>query len=153
MSNTTDIPILQTKLHQPSIPEGHVHRSRLLERLEKGRQRPLTLVSASAGYGKSTLVSCWLETVDCPSAWVSLDENENDLRQFLAYFLAAVNMLFPEACKETRTLLNADHLAPLRSLVITLVMTWAESNSLLFWCWMIITSYKKHRFTMYSLKF
>jgi len=121
VSNATDIQILRTKLHRPPVPEDHVQRSRLLERLEKGRQRPLTLVSASAGYGKSSLVSCWLETCDCAGAWVSLDENENDLRLFLAYFLAAVNKLFPEACKKTRSLLNADHLVPLPGLVITLV--------------------------------
>jgi len=121
VSNATDIQILRTKLHRPPVPEDHVQRSRLLERLEKGRQRPLTLVSASAGYGKSSLVSCWLETCDCSGAWVSLDENENDLRLFLAYFLAAVNKLFPEACKKTRSLLNADHLVPLPGLVITLV--------------------------------
>ncbi len=121
MSDATDIQILRTKLHRPPVPEDHVHRSRLLERLEKGRQRPLTLVSASAGYGKSTLVSCWLETSDCPGAWVSLDENENDLRLFLAYFLAAINQLFPAACKKTRSLLNATHQMPLQDLVITLV--------------------------------
>ena len=55
------IPILRTKLHRPQIDKSHLHRGHLLDKLEKGRNRPLVLVSAPAGYGKSTLVSCWLE--------------------------------------------------------------------------------------------
>jgi LuxR family maltose regulon positive regulatory protein len=69
---TTSIPLVRTKLHRPPVPRDHVHRARLVERLEERSYRPLTLVSAPAGYGKSTLVSCWLETCDCPSGWVSL---------------------------------------------------------------------------------
>ena len=52
--------------------------------------RPVTLVSAAAGFGKSVLVSGWLEGWTGPSAWVSLDESDNDLRQFLSYVCAAV---------------------------------------------------------------
>ena len=63
---TTTIPILRTKLQRPQIVGDHVHRSQLLERLDQRRQRPLTLVTAPAGYGKSTLVSCWLEACDLP---------------------------------------------------------------------------------------
>ncbi len=60
--------IIHTKLHRPLISKNHVHRSRLLEQLEKGRRKQLTLVSAPAGYGKSILLSCWLENCDCPNA-------------------------------------------------------------------------------------
>jgi LuxR family maltose regulon positive regulatory protein len=48
------------------------------------------LVSTPAGYDKTTLMSCWLETSNAPSAWVSLDEGDGDLHAFLRYFLAAV---------------------------------------------------------------
>ena len=65
---TTSPAIKRTKLHRFPIPEGHVHRPRLLERLEQNRQRPLTLVSTPAGYGKSTLVSCWLQECSSPHA-------------------------------------------------------------------------------------
>jgi LuxR family maltose regulon positive regulatory protein len=97
-----------------------VHRVRLVEWLEQGRQRPLTLVSAPAGYGKSTLASCWLEACDCPSAWVSLHEQDNDLRLFLTYFVAAVQTMFPHAVGETMALVNAPTLPPLSFLARSL---------------------------------
>jgi LuxR family transcriptional regulator, maltose regulon positive regulatory protein len=52
--------IIRSKLYRPPISRDHVHRSALLDRLDTHQQQPLTLVSAPAGYGKSTLVSCWL---------------------------------------------------------------------------------------------
>ncbi|MCP4686591.1 MAG: hypothetical protein GY859_00980 [Desulfobacterales bacterium] len=99
-------PLIRTKLHRPPPPKDQLRRRHLLERLDRRRSRPLTLVSAPAGYGKSTLVSCWLDTCVCPGAWVSLDENDNDLQSFLAYFLAAVESVFPGAVRETRSLLE-----------------------------------------------
>ena len=87
-------PLISTKLHRPPVDRNHVHRSHLLERLDQRRRRPSTLVSAPAGYGKSFLISCWLELCDIPSAWLSLDENDNDLRKFTAYFIAAETAIF-----------------------------------------------------------
>ena len=58
--------------------------------LEEGRQRTMTLISAPAGYGKSILASQWLEASQCRSAWLSLDQGENDLRLFLRYLLEAI---------------------------------------------------------------
>ena len=113
--------ILETKLNRPLIPDEMVPRRKLLCRLDKRRRRPLTLVSAPAGYGKSVLISSWLEASDCPGAWVSLDKNDNNLRLFVAYFLAAVNRLFPEACKNSLNLLQATHLAPVPVLAHTLI--------------------------------
>ena len=101
------LPVIRTKLHRPPILAAHLHRKQLLDRLNQGRQRPLTLVSAPAGYGKSTLVSCWLESCDFPSAWVSLDEADNDLRLFLSYFVSAILKIFPAACSGTVTILNS----------------------------------------------
>jgi len=65
-----DIGILQTKLQRPTAPLDLVTRTRLLERLTARRERPLTLVSAPAGYGKSVLISNWLESSDWPGAWL-----------------------------------------------------------------------------------
>jgi LuxR family maltose regulon positive regulatory protein len=112
--------LLRTKLHRPPVPEDHVHRPRLLGRLEQRRKRPLTLVSAPAGYGKSVLISYWLETCDAPSAWLSLDEQDNDLRLFLSYFLAAVRTISPDAVSETMTLVNVSTLPPLSVLASSL---------------------------------
>ena len=104
----------------PPVPGDYVHRPRLLEYLDKRRERPLTLVSAPAGYGKSVLISCWLETSDIPNAWLSLDEHDDDLRQFLIYFLAAIQTMFPDAVSETTTLINASPLPPVSVLARSL---------------------------------
>ncbi len=110
MTEKGTLPLIRTKLHRPPVAADHLHRQHLLDRLEKNLDRPLTLVSAPAGYGKTTLMSCWLESSDLPSAWVSLDDNDNDFRMFLAYFLSAVQSLFPDAVRETRAMLNAPEL-------------------------------------------
>jgi LuxR family maltose regulon positive regulatory protein len=104
--------ILTTKLYRPRISGELVARPRLVERLEARRDRPLTLVSAPAGYGKTTLVSNWLEACECPTAWLSLDEDDNDLVQFLVYLLAAIETMLPGAVAETRSLLDAAGLPP-----------------------------------------
>jgi len=64
------------------------------------------LVSAPADYGKSPLINNWLETLDYPTAWISLDEHD-DLGAFLSYFLAAIQRMFPRAAQDTHTLLAA----------------------------------------------
>jgi LuxR family maltose regulon positive regulatory protein len=79
--------LLHTKLNRPSVAPDIVPRDRLTKLLDQGRKRPLTLISAPAGYGKSTLASRWTATCDCPCVWVSLDNDDNDLRQFLNYLL------------------------------------------------------------------
>ena len=61
-------PILRTKLYRPLLSPDLVPRSQLVTRLDELRSRPLTLVSAAAGYGKSTMASLWLEAWDGPYA-------------------------------------------------------------------------------------
>jgi LuxR family maltose regulon positive regulatory protein len=99
--------LIRTKLNRPPVGQDFIYRPHLLERLEERRQRPLTLVSAPAGYGKTTLVSGWLEACDCPYGWVSLDKNDNDLRLFLSYVLAAVQTIFSDVGRKTLTMVNA----------------------------------------------
>ena len=86
-------PILATKLYVPPPRPNVVRRSRLIERLNEGRHRKLTLISAPAGFGKTTLVSEWLAGCERPSAWLSLDEGDDDLTRFLAYLIAALQTL------------------------------------------------------------
>ena len=114
---TVPLPILATKLHRPPVAPDILPRARLLEQLNEGRQRPLTLISAPAGYGKSTLASRWQEACDGLGIWVSLDEDDNDLRSFLAYLLAAVQAAVPNSCHKTQALLDAANLPP--GLVLT----------------------------------
>ncbi len=86
-------PILATKLYIPPPRPHVVSRPRLLERLNEGLHRKLILISAPAGFGKTTLVSQWLAGGARPAAWLSLDEGENDLTRFLTYLVAAVQTL------------------------------------------------------------
>ena len=120
-SETESVPLIRTKLYRPRATSRLVPRPRLLQRLEERRERPLTLVAAPAGYGKTTLISSWLEATDWPSAWVSLDEGDNDLVVFLTYLLAAVETMFPGAVSETRALLRTASLPPLPVLIRNLL--------------------------------
>jgi len=113
--------VLRTKLHRPVTPSDLVSRARVLQRLDAGRLRPLTLVSAPAGYGKSTSIALWLERDrGWPSGWLSLDHEDSDLRRFLSYFLAAVQGIFPRSCEHTQDLLLASRLAPPATLAASL---------------------------------
>src|SRR5438067_2433837 len=89
-------PILATKLYLPRLRPNVVSRPRLLERLNEGLHRKLTLISAPAGFGKTTLVSEWVEGIERPrarTAWLSLDEGENDPARFLTYLVAALQTI------------------------------------------------------------
>jgi LuxR family maltose regulon positive regulatory protein len=122
MATETDtLPLIRTKLYRPRTTGDLVPRPRLVEGLEQRRDRPLTLIVAPAGYGKTTLVVSWLATCDCPSAWLSLDENDNDFKLFLSYFSAAVQTMFPDALDETSALLQAAILPPLDVLARSLI--------------------------------
>jgi LuxR family maltose regulon positive regulatory protein len=113
-------PILLTKLHRPAIPPNLVLRNKLVERLEAERIHPLTLVSAPAGYGKSVLISSWLEHSAWPGAWLSLENDDIDLRQFLIYFVTAIHGLFPQACEDSLRLSEAPMLPPFPHLAAVL---------------------------------
>jgi LuxR family maltose regulon positive regulatory protein len=103
-----EMPILVTKLHVPTRRRDLVTRPRLVDRLDAGvrQQQRLTLVSAPAGYGKTTLVTDWLAGQDAPIAWLSLDEADNDPHRFLEYLVAALQRLDPEYGAGVRSLLH-----------------------------------------------
>src|SRR5229473_2754461 len=85
--------ILATKLYLPRLRPNVVSRPRLLERLNEGLHRKLTLIAAPAGFGKTTLVSEWLAGCHRPAAWLSLDEGDNDPTRFLTYLVAALQTI------------------------------------------------------------
>ena len=86
-------PLLLTKLYIPPPRDKIVLRPRLVERINEGLQRKLTLISAPAGFGKTTLVSEWAAVCDRPIAWLSLDEEDNDPARFLIYLVSALQMI------------------------------------------------------------
>jgi LuxR family maltose regulon positive regulatory protein len=83
-------PILTTKLYVPPPQPRVVLRPRLVGRLNEGLHRKLTLLSAPAGFGKTTLVGEWVAGCERPAAWLSMDEGDNDHTRFLAHLVAAL---------------------------------------------------------------
>jgi len=113
--------LLTTKFYIPPARPGLVSRPRLIKRLNEGLHRKLTLISAPAGFGKTTLVTEWLgdsqgdtkeetQTGD-KIIWLSLDENDNDYARFLTYFATALNRQF----EGTKTAIGEEALSLLRS--------------------------------------
>ena len=91
-------PLLETKLHIPRRRQGLVARPRLVDRLSRGAESALTLVSAPAGFGKTTLLADWLATVVADgrgAAWLSLDQRDNDPALFWTYLIAALKTAVP----------------------------------------------------------
>src|SRR6476619_5345038 len=92
-------PLLETKLHIPRWRRSLVARPRLSERLSRGAESSLTLVSAPAGFGKTTLLTEWLAVAAADEryvAWLSLDQRDNDPALFWTYLVAALNTAAPE---------------------------------------------------------
>src|SRR5256886_6181185 len=87
--------LLSTKLHRP-LPRAHlVRRPQLAARLTQGVMGQLTLVSAPAGFGKTTLLAQWFAESGMPVAWLSLEAGDNELVRFLSYLIAALQTLDP----------------------------------------------------------
>ncbi|MCR8635668.1 LuxR C-terminal-related transcriptional regulator [Paenibacillus radicis (ex Xue et al. 2023)] len=87
--------IVTTKLHIPTIRNTLVSRPRLISKLNEGMQAKLTLVSAQAGYGKTTVLSEWVKQCNALVAWVSLDKQDNDWIQFWSYITASIQERVP----------------------------------------------------------
>jgi len=122
--------ILATKLYLPPLRPNAVRRPRLIERLSNGLlqgrsfARKLTLVSAPAGFGKTTLLSAWIETLASASepvgprfAWLSLDEDDGDPIRFLAYLAAAVRTVAPDTGLSVLAALEASQPPPVEALL------------------------------------
>src|SRR5205814_10464493 len=86
-------PRLSTKLHRP-LPRAHlVRRPQLAARLTQGVMGPLTLVSAPAGFGKTTLLAQWFAESGMPVAWLSLESEDNEPLRFVSYLIVAQQTL------------------------------------------------------------
>lgn len=115
--------LLATKLHRPSLPANWVQRRYLCERLDEGvaLNRPLTLVSAPAGFGKTTCIVEWLDGLDrWPVSWLSLEPADDDPRRFLAYFIAALQEVDENLGGEIAGVLRAGQLPPTEIVSTTL---------------------------------
>ncbi len=103
--NRPDSPLLiRTKLYPPRGRDGTLVRPRLLQKLQAGKSCRLTLLSAPAGYGKTTLLQHWLNVERHPHAWLSIDEYDDTVTTFVAYLAAAVQTACEDALPQTLAL-------------------------------------------------
>ena len=139
--------ILATKLFIPAVRPNLIERSRLIGRLNNGVRQgcPLTLVSAPAGFGKTTLVSDWINKDFEPgsTAWISLDETDNDLTRFMLYLITALQQIDPKIGLTTQPALLAAQLPPAEELVAQLINDLATTGKRLA---LILDDY--HRITL-----
>ena len=143
--------LLRTKLHMPPVSVDLIHRRHLIERLNHGLNRSsrVTLISAPAGYGKTTLAAAWLQDSSHPVAWLSLDEQDSDVVVFLTTLSPPFGPYFPKPVPKRRV--YAEHRSyhrstssrPRSSMKLPI---FAKASS---WCWMIITPFKTRPFTRF----
>ena len=112
-------PILATKLYIPPPRAKIVLRPRLIERLNEGSK--LTIISASAGFGKTTLLSAWIADCGRPVAWLSLDESDSDLSRFLTYVIAALQAIQPALGENLLATLQTPQPPPIETLLTSLL--------------------------------
>ncbi|MEM7129612.1 MAG: LuxR C-terminal-related transcriptional regulator [Chloroflexota bacterium] len=98
--SSTSTPLLSTKLTVPRHRSQLIARVRLLAKLGSGLESKCTLVLAPAGYGKTILLSQWIEEIEQPAAWLSLETTENDPARFLAYLIGAICTIQDEQAEE-----------------------------------------------------
>ena len=113
--------MLLTKLHIPPAGNNVVHRSELFEKLNSGLSRKLILVSAPAGYGKTTLVSDWISQNKIPAAWLSLDNGDNDPAVFLSYVISGIQSIHKEFGQSALRLLNSPNSPSVESIASLLI--------------------------------
>ncbi|HEU4322716.1 MAG TPA: LuxR C-terminal-related transcriptional regulator [Roseiflexaceae bacterium] len=110
-------PVIAAKLFIPPPRPNGVPRSRLIARLNEGLQRRLTLISAPAGFGKTSLASAWTAGCGRPAAWLSLDEGDNEPSRFLRYLVAALQTLAPTIGTDVAEQLQSSQPPPIEALL------------------------------------
>ena len=129
------IPLLKTKLYIPPSKSDLLDRPRLVRRLSESLGGKLTLISAPAGFGKTTLLTSWIhsdrETLSGSSrlplaAWISLDEGDNDPVRFISYLVAALRKIQPEVGGSTLDILLTPNPPPDEILLVNLINELSE---------------------------
>ena len=101
--------LLTTKFFVPKTRSNLISRPRLLEQLNAGLHRRIILVSAPAGFGKTTLVSEWVAYCKRPVAWLSLDKEDGDLKRFLSYLVNALRIVLADIGEDVLGVLQSSH--------------------------------------------
>lgn len=121
--------LLSTKLYIPPVRETQVARPRLTAILSSALAKGFTLISAPAGYGKTTLVSSWLRETGISSAWISLEESDNDPVSFLQYLLTALRTVVPSVRLDLLDLVEGIQPVSLQALMSILINEIAKQDS------------------------
>jgi LuxR family transcriptional regulator, maltose regulon positive regulatory protein len=114
-------PILTTKLYIPTLRSKAVLRPRLVDLMNEGLKNKLTLISAPAGFGKTTLLSQWIASHERPVAWLSLDKEDNDAMRFLAYVISALQKIAKNVGEAALGLINAPQPSPVETVLSVLI--------------------------------
>jgi LuxR family maltose regulon positive regulatory protein len=145
--------LLATKLRRPALSPKRVRRPQLIQRLNDGLEsgRQMTLVSAPAGFGKTTCVGEWVDALDLPFAWLSLDPADDDPGRFFTYLIAALQQVDAKVGREIEGVLRAGQLPPADVISTTLL------NDLLDWedrCLLILDDFQviQDRFILHLLE-
>ncbi|TMD58270.1 MAG: hypothetical protein E6I91_21680 [Chloroflexi bacterium] len=126
--STPRTPLLTTKLHIPRPSARLMQRVQLDERLAQGMIGALTLISAPAGFGKTSFLSDFLTRSGIPVAWLSLEAEDNDFVRFLTYVIAALQSLDHEIGKTSVTLLHSSPLVSVEPILALLINDLASRN-------------------------
>ncbi len=102
----------RTKLYRPPVADDYVCREDLQARLGRVNKQQIIVVSAPAGYGKTTMISHWIDQSAAPCAWLSLDTHDNDFRLFLHYLAAAFSEWCPPAARSLEKIIESQELPP-----------------------------------------
>ena len=150
--------LLATKFFVPVTPGTLISRPRLNALLHQSLERPLTLISAPAGFGKTTLLSSWEQSLPASHslvAWVSLDEGDDEPRLFWTYVLAALDMQEPELFTPLLKYLQSPQAPPLMyilTILINLLMDTAQHFVLILDDYHVITEQEIHNTLTYLIE-
>lgn len=123
-----DLVLLNTRLRPPALRRRLVSRPQLLELLDRGLRRKLTLIAAPAGYGKTTLLASWLAVKNQPSAWLALDAYDDSLSRLLAYLAGSLQQVLPGAGEQALEMLRAPGPVRTETLLTMLINNLADQT-------------------------
>ena len=120
-SHWSSFPLLKTKLYIPTAPASRVKRSHLVARLREVEKKALTIISAPAGFGKTTLLAEWIMQTTFPVAWLSLDNGDNDPYRFLSYLISALESIHEDIGAEAQEFIQSPQLVNAEIILASLV--------------------------------